>query len=164
MVANAIIANAIVANATETEEIQVSKINRKIAAIFRCSTQFRTEKMEAFGLKGGHASYLTQICEHPGISQDQLARRLFINKSNIARQAAFLEEEGYITRKPSDTDKRVLELYPTEKAVRILPQIKEIFRQWDRMLTADLTEEEIEITTNVLAKMKDKAAAWWEET
>ena len=138
----------------------MSQINRKILAIARCDTQYRTEKMAPFGLKSCHTSYLIQICANPGITQDRLAQLIFINKSNVARQAAFLEEEGYIRREPSQADRRAMELYPTEKALALLPQIKTILTDWERCITEGVTQEEMEIVTRVLSRMKDKAAEW----
>ena len=140
----------------------MSQINRKILAIARCDTQYRSEKMAPFGLKSCHTSYLMHICANPGISQDRLAQLVFINKSNVARQVAFLEEEGYLRRESSQSDRRVVELYPTDKALELLPQVQQILTDWERYITKDVTEEEIQTVTRVLAKMKDKAAAWME--
>ena len=138
----------------------MAKINSNILAIARCNTQFRAERMAQFGLKGFHISYILHICGCPGISQDKLAQRIYINKSNVARQAAFLEEEGFITRTPSASDKRVLALYPTEKATALLPAIHAIFQDWNRILTPDLPAAEIETVAPFLDKMQDKAGAW----
>ena len=138
----------------------MSQINRKILAIARCDTQYRTEKMAPFGLKSCHTSYLMHICANPGITQDRLAQLIFINKSNVARQAAFLEEEGYIRRESSQADRRAMELYPTEKALALLPQIKTILTDWEHYITEGVTQEEVEIVTRVLSRMKDKAAQW----
>ena len=92
----------------------MSQIIRDITEIVRCTTQYRAEKLAPLGLKSCHASYLTEICATPGISQDQLASRICINKSNVARQAAILEEDGFIIRTPSATDKRIMQLFPTQ--------------------------------------------------
>lgn len=141
----------------------MSKLNFDIIAIARCNSQYRSEKMAEYGLKGCHTSYLLNICNHPGISQEKLAQRIYINKSNVTRQAAFLEESGYILRRPSETDKRVVELYPTEKALALLPQIRAILGEWDEMLTAGLTPEEAEAVTAILDKMKQNAGEWMNE-
>ena len=141
----------------------MSHIIFDIIAIHRCGAQYRSEQMAVFGLKSCHTSYLLHICSQPGISQDQLAQKIFINKSNVARQAAFLEEEGYIIRRSRETDKRVMELYPTEKAMALLPRIREILGKWDEMLTGALSPEELEITTRVLEKMKKQAGDWMED-
>ena len=140
----------------------MSQIIRDITEIARCGAQYRTEALAPMGLKACHASYLTEISAHPGISQDQLAARICINKSNVARQAAILEEEGFIHRIPSPTDKRLLQLYPTEKALDLLPEITPILGCWEACLTKDLIPEEILTLERLLSKMKDKASNWME--
>lgn len=140
----------------------MSEIIRDITEIARCGAQYRTEALSPLGLKGCHASYLSEICACPGISQDKLAQRICINKSNVARQAAILEEDGFITRQPSQADKRVLELYPTDKTLALLPRIAEIFTSWQQCLTGELSQAEVALVTEILDRMKQKAAAWME--
>lgn len=140
----------------------MSQIIRDITEIARCGAQYRTEALAPMGLKACHASYLTEICAHPGISQDKLAVRICINKSNVARQAAVLEEEGFITRTPSASDKRILELHPTQKTLDLLPSISPILSRWEACLTSDLTDEEKETVERILERMKEKASCWME--
>ena len=83
-----------------------------------------------------------------------------INKSNVARQAATLEEDGFVTRIPSTQDKRIMQLYPTQKTLDLLPSISPILSQWEACLTADVSEEERVILVRVLSRMKDKASEW----
>ena len=54
----------------------MSQLTRNILEIARCGNQFSADTMCAMGLKTCHASYLLEICNHPGISQDQLANRI----------------------------------------------------------------------------------------
>ena len=141
----------------------MSQLIRDITEIARCGAQYRTEALAPLGLKACHASYLTEICAHPGISQDRLAGRICINKSNVARQAAILEEEGFITRTPSASDKRIMELHPTQKTLDLLPQITPILSQWEACLTSDLSEDEREVLERILSRIKDKASCWMEK-
>ena len=138
----------------------MSQIIRDITEIVRCTTQYRTEALAPMGLKACHASYLTEICATPGISQDQLASRICINKSNVARQAAILEEDGFITRTPSATDKRIMQLFPTEKTLELLPQISQILSGLEVCLTGDMTEEEKNLLEDLLRRMLAKASSW----
>ena len=96
------------------------QIMKDITEITRVSVQYRTDAFAPLGLKACHGSYLQEICGRPGISQEQLAESICINKSNVARQAAILEEGGFIERKPCDTDRRIMRLYPTEKTLQLL--------------------------------------------
>ncbi len=140
----------------------MSQIIRDITEISRCGAQYRAEALAPLGLKACHASYLTEICATPGISQDRLAARICINKSNVARQAAILEEDGFIRRTPSQSDKRIMQLYPTEKTLALLPQISPILRQWEACLTCEISEDERELLERLLGRMKDKASVWME--
>lgn len=141
----------------------MSRSNSALMAIARCGRQYRDEAMAPFGLRGCHVGYLTRICANPGICQDQLAKQMLLNKSNVARQAAVLEEQGFITRVPSDTDKRMLLLYPTEKAQQLLPKLQEIIAGWDSIISRDMTQEELQTLTCLLGRMRSNAALWMEE-
>ena len=140
----------------------MTSLIRDITEITRAGAEYKTNALAPYGLKGCHASYLAEICACPGISQDKLAQRICINKSNVARQAAILEEEGFILRKASAADKRVLELYPTEKTLTLMPEITQILNKWEDFLLADLTEEEVAQVHYVLQRMRDKASGWME--
>ena len=141
----------------------MSDIIRDITEIARCGAQYKVDTLSPMGLKGCHASYLSEICANPGISQDKLSQRICIIKSNVARQAAILEEDGFIIRQPSASDKRVMELYPTEKTLELMPRITQIVDCWEQCLTQDLTEEEVQTVTAILERMKAKASKWMEE-
>lgn len=138
------------------------KLMHDITDIARCAAQFRQDELAPLGLKACHASYLSAICACPGITQDQLARRIFINKSNVARQLAILEEDGFVERRPSPDDKRATLVYPTQKALDCLPRIHEIFRTWESLIAQDLSEEERRVLVAMLDKLKDRAAGWME--
>ncbi len=140
----------------------MSQLVKDITEVTRCGSQYRADSLAPMGLKGCHASYLEEICAEPGISQDRLAGRICINKSNVARQIAVLEEDGFVQRTPSQSDKRIMELYPTEKTRELLPQIKKILADWETWLTQDLTEEEAATVANALVKMKTRATACME--
>ena len=141
----------------------MSEIIRDITEIARCGVQFRSDRLAPLGLKSIHASYLTEICANPGISQDRLARIICINKSNVARQVAVLEEDGFVRRVPSEADKRVMELYPTDKTLEILPRITYILMCWENCITQDLSNEEKECLSSLLSKMSSRASHYMED-
>ncbi len=138
----------------------MSQIIRDITEISRCGAQYRSEFLAPMGLKACHASYLMEICAHPGLSQDQLANRICINKSNVARQAAILEESGLVVRTPSATDKRIMELYPTQKALDLLPQVMPVLESWESRLTQELSVQEKALLESLLSKMRENASEW----
>lgn len=135
----------------------MSKISRDIMTIARAMRRHRNAYMEPLGLKGLHVRYLMELCAAPGISQDGLAQRLGMDKSNVARQAAALEEQGYLLRSPAKEDKRVLCLQPTEKTLELLPHMQESMDSWENRLTEALTEQEADLLQSLLGKVRKQA-------
>ena len=135
----------------------MSKISKDIMSIARAMRRHRNAYMAPLGLKGLHVRYLMELCDTPGISQDRLAQRLGTDKSNVTRQVAVLEEQGYLLRQPSREDKRVLCLLPTEKTLQLLPHMQKSMEQWEDQLTEELTGQEYALLQSLLEKVRQKA-------
>ena len=129
----------------------------QINVIGRCSTMIRNEKLADTELTGLHYSYILTLCRRPGQSQEQLARHLYINKSNVTRHLAQLEKNGYVERRQNEEDKRVTLVYPTQKAYDILPRVREVVHEWNEYLKEEFTPEEMEQFNIMLSRMTQKA-------
>lgn len=68
---------------------------------------------------------LTHINEEPGLSSSKLSDRLLCDKSNVTRIVKGLETEGFIVRKPHETDGRTLRLYLTESGSAVLAKVQQ---------------------------------------
>ena len=117
-------------------------LNRSLNVIGRCGTLFRAKRLAGTGVDASNYFYLFYICRHPGVSQEALSRALYVNKSSVTRHLSRLESAGLLTRTPSLEDRRVLLVDPTEKALEMLPFLREIGGDWLRALTDGFTEEE----------------------
>lgn len=133
---------------------QISQILKEIQ---RSGRMYREEKLAPYGLTPQHGIYLKEIGDAPGISQEQLAQRIFINKSNVARRVAAMEEEGFIQRRTCGKDKRVLRLYLTEKGEQLLPAIEKITQEWEQILVQQLTDSEQQILEILLLRLRSNA-------
>lgn len=118
------------------------QFSKDVALISKYFRQHRNRYVEPLGLKGIQARMLIDVCERPGISQDRLAQLMSVDKSNVARQVAALEEQGFLLRKPSGEDKRVLCLHPTQKTLELLPGLQAQTQSWEDALLGELTPEE----------------------
>ncbi len=130
---------------------------REIGKINRCSMYYREQALSGTGLSGCHFSFVFNICKNPGITQEQLAKKIYIDKSRVTRQIAFLEENGYVLRKQSETDKRSMAVYPTQKMLDIYPEICSIAKEWRSYLTEELSKEEIIFFEDILERVSKKA-------
>lgn len=130
---------------------------RQISITYRCAMRFRENALSDTGLAGCQTPYLTALYRQPGLSQEELARQLSVNKSSVTRQLAVLEEKGYIRRVPSDTDKRILLVYPTEKALEVKERLYRCYHDWSSYLTHDFTEEEQELLSRLMLRIAERA-------
>lgn len=131
-------------------------LTRNLNILARCSSLYRGKAFEELGIGANQYSYILRACAEPGISQEKLAKKLFINKSNAARQLASLEQNGFIERRQGE-DKRMLQVYPTKKAKAIRPKILEQLSKWNNYLMEDFSEEDMELLSSMLEKILIKA-------
>ena len=128
----------------------------------RCASAYRDEMLSRFGLTDAQYPYVLRVTRSPGITQEELSRQLCIHKSNVTRQVASLEQGGFLYRKEDPSDRRIRHLYPTERAIAILPEIREVLRNWNRFVMTDLTEGECELLENLLERMCKRARQYFE--
>lgn len=143
----------------------MATIMRKMNIISRCEAMYRTEKSSEH-LPGIYHSYIFAICKSPGMTQDSLGKHLCKNKSNVTRHLSFLETNGYIERRVCEKDKREMLVYPTEKMLDILPEVRSITMEWNKKLAEGIPENELEIFHKILDKMliKSKEIVYGEES
>lgn len=135
----------------------MDSLMRYISRIYRSAATYRGSKLGDEGLNSGQHTYIFHVCKTPGVSQDQLARHICVNKSNITRQLGALEKNGFVTREPDPEDRRVLRVYPTQKAEAIFPQVQAIMSEWNQLLLEDFTPEEQAFLTAMLERATQKA-------
>lgn len=132
-------------------------IMKYINRISRSSGIVYNAQLKHYGVNHCQHPYILLICSHPGISQEELARAICVHKSNVTRQLAALESAGYLTRRQSQEDKRVLQVYPTEKMQQLLPQVRSVMQTWNACILDGLTDEEREQLAALLEKAAQKA-------
>lgn len=137
--------------------------SRNINVISRCASTYRADKLDGYGISSAHYFYILAVCRTPGISQDKLAQRLYINKSSVARVLQTLESDGFITRCQNEIDRRETLVYPTKKAEEILPIIREAAKSWEDFLFSGFNDDERETFMVMLEKLCKKAASYVEE-
>lgn len=123
---------------------------------------FRSANLENEELKPCLQSYILALTRTPGLSQEQIARRLCVDKSSVTRALNNLEKMGYVERKRHDTDKRITLVYPTEKAVQSREPIKAVLKEWNEYLNGAFTPDEAAQFITLLEKAAHRAADYAE--
>ena len=130
---------------------------RMVNILSRCHAMYRADRLRENELNPGFYNYVLPIHFNPGMSQEQLTRHVCLDKCNVTRHLARLEEGGYVERRSSETDKRVMLVYPTDKLEELVPTVREINHEWTDYLLEGLSEEEVEQFSSTLLKIARRA-------
>ena len=129
---------------------------RYINIISRCQSLFRASQLRSNEICA-YNNYILPICRNPGLSQEQIARRVYLDKYNVTRHLAKLEQMGYVERRPSDSDKRITLVFPTQKMLDLLPHMRQLIDEWDSYLFEGLSPQELEQFEATLLKITQRA-------
>jgi DNA-binding MarR family transcriptional regulator len=98
-------------------------------------------------IKPPHLDILVNLFRFEGISQQELARKLLVGRSNMSMLLPQMEKRGLIERRGDKHDKRVLRLYLTAEGRRVTEEAMAIQTDLiDRMLS-DAPLDECDIMT-----------------
>ncbi|MBB3134813.1 DNA-binding MarR family transcriptional regulator [Rhizobium pisi] len=92
-------------------------------------------------IKPPHLDILVNLYRFEGISQQELARKLLVGRSNMSMLLPQMEKRGLIERRGDERDKRVLRLYLTGEGRRLTESAMTI--QTD-LIERTLSDEPIE--------------------
>ena len=135
----------------------MSKFMKMLNNISRSQAIYRHGRISAEDLQSGHYAYALAICRQPGRSQEEIARELCVNKSTVTRNLNYLEEKSYIERRPRPNDKRQFSVFPTQKMLDVLPEIRNASTAWMTLLSEGIPREELDIFDSVLERMETRA-------
>ncbi len=135
-------------------------LTRQINVTYRCGMMYRDHQLKDLDINGCQTPYLLPLFRKPGMTQEELAAWLCVNKSSVTRQVAALEKQGYIRRACDPKDRRVLRLFPTEKAMATQERLKTMLGDWRAYLVQDLTEEEQATLSSLMDRITRRAEAY----
>lgn len=137
----------------DIKEMHFMMLNNKI---YRNTQMYLDKVLKRFDIGSGAFPYLFMLERKEGISQNQISREIGNDKAMSARTITRLIEQGYVSKREDERDSRAYQLFLTEKAREVIPEIRKEINILTEMITEDLTEEEKMITTRSLKKIFEK--------
>lgn len=148
-----------------TEHIEKRKsLIKAISAIYRYSQTYIGRNIRHYNIGQGQWAFLTQLLfNYDGITQEELSEILNINKANTARALKKLEDEGYVHRVEDPNDARKKIVYVTDKSKNFEYEFHMVFKELNRILSKDFSDDERETVRRLLYKMFDNIASYERE-
>jgi len=100
---------------------------------------------------------LINIGENEGISQDEIADSLAIDKAAIARSVKIMVNKGYIETRRSTRDKRAKELYLSETGNELFQYMLALHEEWLKQVLGDLSSNEIMDFSKTINDISERA-------
>ena len=113
-----------------------------ISIINRAAQGFFYHRLKEYTIGPGQQAYLLSLLPDELIIQDELARRMQVDKANVTRALRSLENQGYITRSKSYEDGRAWNIALTPEGIEIRTSIEAIAKEWLDHLKKPLSTEE----------------------
>lgn len=117
---------------------------KSISILYRKSHIWLNNSCAQYHLTAAQALVILIVCDFQGLTQDDITKRLSLDKSVIAKTVTKLEERGFLLRTTNAKDKRTYDICPTEKSWEVYPFIKEQIEGCFQRMTQQMTDKERE--------------------
>ena len=115
---------------------------KSISILYRKSHIWLNNSCAQYHLTAAQALVILIVCDFQGLTQDDITKRLSLDKSVIAKTVTKLEERGFLLRTTNAKDKRTYDICPTEKSWEVYPFIKERIEGCFQRMTQQMTDKE----------------------
>lgn len=98
---------------------------KAISILYRKSHIWLNNSCARCGLTAAQAMVILIVCDFRSLTQDEITKRLGLDKSVIAKTVSKMEETGFLVRTTNPKDKRTYDIQPTDKAWEVYPFVQE---------------------------------------
>ncbi len=111
-----------------------------------------SDRLRMIGVSIPQTDVLTTLTEEEGVSQQELAKRLYVTKGNISGLIDRLAAAGFVERRPSESDRRQHAIYLTDAGRAMAERAIAVQHRWieatlGRMDPADLAALDRQLVT-----------------
>lgn len=116
------------------------------------SSQTFSEKQ--YGITPEQYLILLLIIENEGVYQRQICEITLKDRANIARIVEILLQKELIKKVTDSNGRRIFKIIATQKGKDLINKIESCDMELRKIITKDITEEELQITRKTLDKIK----------
>ncbi|MCZ0985733.1 MarR family winged helix-turn-helix transcriptional regulator [Streptomyces diastatochromogenes] len=125
-------------------------------ALFRAARVHRIvagNLLRETGLYPGQELLMMQLWEHGEQRQADLIKTLGLDPSTVTKMLQRLEQSGFVTRKPSDRDRRAVVVSATRAGQALRDRVQQVWRDLETITTDGFTDEECDRAMRLLARI-----------
>lgn len=128
---------------------------REISIIHRYTGMLIKSKADMDIIPGRMIPYAVEICENPGLSQEEIAACLKIDKGSVARAVKRLYDLDLVRIESGEKDRRIHRIYPSEKMKRVHDSSIKARDEVMAVMLKGISQEDRDVFERVMVKMRD---------
>lgn len=137
-------------------EVEIGKLDGAVGFLLRMAQlkvyeQFFADDAELV-MKPGEFSVLWVMSCNPGIRQSALGNRLMIKRAHMTKLIRAFEDQGLVSRRVPDEDRRAVELTLTAEGADLVERTSRWFFRHEERIGANLAAEERDQLVHLLRK------------
>src|SRR5271156_2813678 len=113
------------------------------------------ERLRELGISIPQCDVLTTLTEQEGVSQQELAKRLYVTKGNISGLIDRLAEAGLVERRSTAVDRRQHAIHLTEAGRAMAEKAIAVQRRWVAATLGRMPEADLEALETQLVALRD---------
>lgn len=114
-------------------------------------------KLSEFNVTSSQATILNTLDSNDGQSLSDIGKSVHLDKPAITGLADRMEHDGLVERKRTSSDRRIIQLFLTEKGKKLFNKIEKIIVEVDQELVKTLADQEIRTLHKLLQCIWDKS-------
>ena len=118
------------------------RIGRLVSFIHRKAMSYHTKCLKGYGISSAEYPVLFQLNRKDGVTQDEIAVELGMDKGAITRILQSLLQKQMVERKKDGTDRRCNRIFLTALGRETKEPVRQAKDSWNNILTKNMTEQE----------------------
>lgn len=133
-------------------------LGKDIAFLYRYSQKNLDKALKPYNIGSGQFYAMMPLFLEDGINQEALAQYIRVDKAQVTRAVQKLIDEGYVTRKRDEGDRRSCRVFLTPKGKKIEPVLKGIAQDWEDLLLSGFSSADRERVLQSIGDMIDNVS------
>ena len=113
-----------------------------------------------YGLSGGQWKVILSLSVQNGLSQKDLADRIFVDSTTLVPIIDAMEKKGLVERKTDPKDRRNNNVFLTAKSESFVDPIVEIVLRMRKIFFKNISENDLEFAKDILKKITMNADSY----
>ncbi len=131
--------------------------------INRYRHRFLESRLTNLGVKNPDGFLLVRIDKQKKIKLAEVVQNLPFHKSHVSRTMLRLVESGYVEKTPDPEDLRGYIITITPKGEKVANKVMGVIREWDNLVQAALSKDELKTLETINRKILDYLADYFKE-